>query len=218
MDPAEDQGATAALRLAALLCARLCHDLSGPLGALIGLLEIAREEQQAAETIAVAEETATALAARLKLLRAAWGQDGEDLDLAQLQDVAGALSAGRPVRLEVSGLQAGVVFGPIAGRLLLNVLLLAAESLPGGGLITLTGSADGTILVTIAGPRAGWPQCLAELLTDKAAAFGMPSGMRDLQALLTALVTRSHGARLVLLERPVADVGPPPLLISFGTG
>ena len=38
-------GMSDSLRLAELLCARLCHDLSGPLGALIGILEIAREEQ-----------------------------------------------------------------------------------------------------------------------------------------------------------------------------
>ena len=30
----------ASLHLAELLCARLCHDLSGPLGALIGVLEV----------------------------------------------------------------------------------------------------------------------------------------------------------------------------------
>ena len=69
-----------ALRLAELLCARLCHDLSGPLGALIGIIEIAREEQPDSETLALAEETAVELGQRLKLLRAAWGQDSEALD------------------------------------------------------------------------------------------------------------------------------------------
>ena len=49
------------LRLAELLsCARLCHDLSGPLGALIGMLDLAREEQvRTSETVwPGAEETA----------------------------------------------------------------------------------------------------------------------------------------------------------------
>ena len=46
------------LRLAAVLCARLCHDLSGPLGALIGVIEIAHEEQADSETLALGEETA----------------------------------------------------------------------------------------------------------------------------------------------------------------
>jgi len=66
-----------ALRLAELLCARLCHDLGGLLGSLIGVLEIAREEHAESETLALAEETAIELGQRLKLLRAAWGQDAE---------------------------------------------------------------------------------------------------------------------------------------------
>src|SRR5690349_3358986 len=53
------------LRLAELLCARLCHDLSGPLGALIGILDLAREEAPDSETVSLAEETATELAQRL---------------------------------------------------------------------------------------------------------------------------------------------------------
>ena len=70
-------GMSESLRLAELLCARLCHDLSGILGALIGILEIAREEQPEGETLALAEDTANELIQRLKLLRAAWGQDSE---------------------------------------------------------------------------------------------------------------------------------------------
>ena len=64
-------GTSEALRLAELLCARLCHDLSGPLGALIGVLEVARDKQPDSEALALAEETAVQLAQRLKLLRAA---------------------------------------------------------------------------------------------------------------------------------------------------
>src|SRR5690242_6705647 len=100
------------LRLAELLCARLCHDLSGPLGALIGVLEIAREELAGSETLALAEETAIELGQRLKLLRAAWGQDSEELDLIRLQNLATSLSASRRLRLDLAGLDAGSVFPP----------------------------------------------------------------------------------------------------------
>ena len=77
-------GMSESLRLAELLCA-LCHDLSGPLGALIGILEIAREEQPEGETLALAEDTANELVQRLKLLRAAWGRDSDDMDVARLR-------------------------------------------------------------------------------------------------------------------------------------
>ena len=72
------------LDLAELLCARLCHDLSGLLGSLLGVLEIAREEQGGSETLGLAETTAAELATRLKLLRAAWTETGEALDLPML--------------------------------------------------------------------------------------------------------------------------------------
>ena len=41
--------------------------------------------------------------------------------------------------------------------MVLNLLLLAAESLPGGGIVALSGSPGKHVLVTIAGPRAAWP-------------------------------------------------------------
>ena len=133
-------GMNESLRLAELLCARLCHDLSGPLGALIGILEIAREEQPDSETLALAEDTAVELVQRLKLLRAAWGQDGDDLDVARLHDFADCLSSSRRVRLDLAGLEPGASFPPPAARVILNLLLLAAESLPGGGIVALSGS------------------------------------------------------------------------------
>ena len=95
------------LLLAELLCSRLCHDLSGLVGSLIGVLEIAREEQAASETLAVAEETAVELTQRLKLLRAAWGQDSEPLDLFQLQAFADGLSSSRRLRLDTRRHAAG---------------------------------------------------------------------------------------------------------------
>ena len=104
------------MRLAELLCARLCHDLSGPLGALIGVLEIAREEQPDSETLALAEDTAVELAQRLKLLRAAWGQDGDDLDVARLRGFADSLSTQPAGAAGPDGLEPDAVFPPPAAR------------------------------------------------------------------------------------------------------
>src|SRR5689334_19894346 len=98
------------LRLAELLCARLCHDLSGPLGALVGILDLAREEAPDSETVRLAEETAGELAQRLKLLRAAWGRESEDLDKERLQEFAPGLLSGRRVRLDLGGLAPSRLF------------------------------------------------------------------------------------------------------------
>ena len=169
-------GTSEALRLAELLCARLCHDLSGPLGALIGVLEVARDEQPDSEALALAEETAVQLAQRLKLLRAAWGRDGDDLDVARLRGFADSLSSSRRVRLDLEGLESDALFPPEAARVVLNLLLLASESLAGGGIVALSGSPADSILVTISGPRAAWPAGLGAWLVDEAAAVAGGDG------------------------------------------
>jgi histidine phosphotransferase ChpT len=207
------------LRLAELLCARLCHDLSGPLGALVGVLEIARDENPDSETLALAEDTAVELAQRLKLLRAAWGHDGEDMNVARLRGFADTLSSSRRVRLDLTGLDPDAVFPAPAARVLLNLVLLAAESLPGGGIIALSGSLADTILMTIAGPRAAWPVGLAAWLSDEPAAWdAIFADPRRLQAPLATLLARGPGMRLSMLM-PAGTIGEgdaaPPLLLSF---
>ena len=206
------------LHLAELLCARLCHDLSGLLGSLLGVIEIAREEQAESETLAVAEAIAVELATRLKLLRAAWGQEGAPLDLATLGTFANSLAGSRHVQLDLAGLEPKAVFPPPAARVMLNVLLLATESLPSGGVVALSGSPTAHILVTLAGPRAAWPAGFAACLADAATAQAALDDVRSMQAPLTALIAREHGFRLSLLmpAGPTADAAAlAPLLVSF---
>ena len=212
----------AALHMAELLCARLCHDLSGPLGALIGVLELAREEQPDSETLALAEDTAVELGQRLKLLRAAWGQDGDEMDTIRLHGFADCLSSSRRVRLDLTGLVPGSAFPPPAARVILNLVLLAAESLPGGGTVALSGSSADSILVTIAGPRAAWPAGFATWLHDEFGGLGgdggrsaAPPGAAD------GAAGPGLGLRLSMLM-PAGPVGDaevsPPLLLSLHGG
>lgn len=213
-------GMSEPLWLAELLCARLCHDLSGPLAALVGVLEIAREEQPGSETLALADDTAVELAQRLKLLRAAWGRDVENLDVPRLRGFADSLSSSRRLRLDLAGLEGGAVFPPMAGRMVLNLLLLAAESMPGGGIVALSGTPATNIAVTISGPRAAWPAGLATwLIDDSAALAAMMDNPRGLQGPLTALLARGFGFRLSMLMSAGAVAGAdmlPPLLLALG--
>jgi len=207
------------LRLAELLCARLCHDLSGPLGALIGILDLAREEAPESETVGLAEETAAELAQRLRLLRAAWGRESDELDKARLQVFAAGLLSGRRVRLDLDGLAPDRLFPPAAGRVMLNLLLLAAESLPGGGMVALADAPSDGVLLTISGARAAWPAGLSRWLTDpENAVEAIIADPRRLQAPLTALLIRGYGYRLSVLM-PASAVGEselsPPLLLSL---
>jgi histidine phosphotransferase ChpT len=209
-----------ALRVAELLCSRLCHDLAGPLGALIGVLEMAREEDPKSEAVVLAEQTASDMVHRLKLLRAAWGEAVDDLDLDRLRSLAQGLSTARPPQLDLTGLASDVVFPPRLARLVLNILLLAAESLPGGGFVALSGSPESHLLITISGPRAAWPPGFAASLVSEAAALDAASaGPRHLQAPLTALLARGSGCRLSMLMPAGGGEGAnevPPLLLSLG--
>jgi histidine phosphotransferase ChpT len=206
------------LHLAELLCARLCHDLSGPLGSLMGATELAIEdEQERGEALAVAADSAAALGRRLRLLRAAWGGESGPLDVEAFQELAEGLSVGRRVSVDLSGLDPATVFAPAGARVALNSLLLAAEGLAGSGRLAMAGSANADVLVTIEGPRASWPAGLATCLADEQAAWQAITTARSLQAPLTALIARRSGLRASLLMPVGSPAGtPPPLLLALG--
>ncbi len=199
------QTGLAAMRLSDALCARLCHDLSTPVGTLIGTLELANEDpDSAAEALMLAAEAAAGLGARLRLARAAWGGDCGALSPGQIAGLAGGLPPRVAVRLD--RLDAASYPGPLA-RLLINLLLLGAEALPFGGTAELA-SRGRDILLTIDGRNAKWPDGLAEALAGGVVA-GNP---RTVQAPLTALLAQAAGMRLELLAP--ADGAPAPLLLA----
>lgn len=203
---------TSPIDLAGNLVARLCHDLSGQLGTVMGAASMAAEAAgDPTGPAALAAEAANGLARRLRLLRAAWSGDGAGLAAADIPPLAAALST-RPIVLDVAGLAPGTCFGPEAARVLLNVLLLAAEALPRGGLIRLDGAAGGSVRVTIAGQRAAWPEPLATLAAAPDSAWTAIDDPRRLQAPLTILLAREAGMRLALL--PGEGDGPAVLLIG----
>jgi histidine phosphotransferase ChpT len=220
VEPAVRQPGDDSLRLAELLAVRLCHDLSGPLGTLMGALELITEDPAAAAgALPLAGEVSTALARRLRLLRAAWGGATGPLDI----DEFTALAEGAQVRrgrIDLDGLDRAARFSSAAGRVTLNALLLAAEAMPGGGTAAFSGNPASEILVTVAGPRAAWPAgfaaCVANPSLARQALRTNDDGQasRGLQAPLTVLIAEAAGVRLSLLMAPVAEAVPP-LLMNF---
>jgi histidine phosphotransferase ChpT len=206
------------VRLAELVCARLSHDLGGLLGSLTGVLDLAREAAGGSEEeLALAVETAQEIAGRLRLLRAAWGGGSGAVAIAELQDFRRGITGHRRVRLDLSGLAEHAVLPPQMACLALNVMLLAAESLPRGGTLSLSGDQpDQRILAQLAGVDAAWPAGFAAMLADPQAAWAALSGPRTLQAPLTALMAGRCGIRLSFLmaASPSAPGAPPPLLLA----
>jgi len=201
-------GRNDALHVAELLCARMTHDFSGSVGALSSLLELAFEQpERAAEPLALANETATQLVRRLKLLRTAWGPTMEPLPLDRVRDLALGLAQSR-CTVNLDGLPANAVFAPEMGRLLLNLLLLAADALPRGGEAGVTGNPADFVLV-IEGARTVWPAGLAACIADPQAAWEVLEDPRKVQLALTVLLAAAFGVRLSLLMGPGGSAAPP---------
>jgi histidine phosphotransferase ChpT len=186
------------MALADALCARLCHDLASPLGTLMGALELAAEDPSAvADALPLANETAAALGARLKLLRAAWAGDCGPLTIGQLTELASGLPS--RVRADLAALRDEPFDGPMS-RALLNLLLLGAEALPRGGVVALSSNDLGGILVTVKGRAAAWPANLAQALLDpRAVPIDNP---RAVQPTMAVMLAQAAGRRLSMLLTP----------------
>ncbi len=209
-----------ALLLAETLAVRLCHDLSGQVNALTAAMEVLRDEDGAdPEALALAGDAADLLARRLRLARAAWGRTGGPLSVAEWRDLAGAL-ARRGITFDLDGVDPTGHFSPGAARLALNLLILAAEALPAGGVVEAAGHPGQDLLLRIQGPRAAWPIGFAAMVAEPDAAWDSlrqaekAMAAKALQGPLTALIAQAEGLRISLLMGPHAEAAPP-LLVTL---
>lgn len=151
------------LTLAQDLCARLCHDLVGPLGTMAGALELLEDDAEAA---ALAREAAASLRARLQVWRAACGAGTGPMTAPEMAALLeGVLGSGR-VTADVTALPPGEAFPPGVAQLLLVAALLGGEALPRGGVLRLV-PAEGGVAVLPAGRVLAWPPALAEALAGQ---------------------------------------------------
>lgn len=147
-------------RLAQLLCARFCHDISGSLGTMVGALDLVAIPVGDDEALSLAREAAGVLRDRLMVMRALCGSGPSDAGgLAQL---IGAALAERRTVLE-SRLGPGLAFEPAASAMVVAAALLGGEALPRGGTLSLEGGAAG-LAIRVAGRNAHWPATLPATL------------------------------------------------------
>ena len=133
------------LRLSALLCTRLCHDLIGPAGAVVNGVELLSEDAGAVdgEVVELIRLSATETTRRLKYFRMALGVQAEGQSIAIVRAVADDYFLTSKVSLEWSDAILATA-APMPANLIaviLNVLLCGAEALPRGGRIAIDGAA-----------------------------------------------------------------------------
>ncbi len=189
-----------ALTLASVLCARICHDLAGSLGALSGMLDILAEQPgPEPETLDIARACARELSDRLRLLRAAWGAESEAGDLAAL--LPGLPGAAR-LRVDLSRLATADCLATT--RLCASLLLLAASALR-------------HLSLRIEGPRAAWPAALsattlaattlaATNLATTTQASTAPPGPREVGATMAILQAHALSLRVHVVSPQLLEI------------
>jgi histidine phosphotransferase ChpT len=143
------------LRIAGLLASRLCHDLVGPLGAVTNGLElIAEDDGMAKEALALAQRSAKRAAGRLQFFRYAFGAAGGEPNFGPAEARPIALNLLNSGETAIDWPESRDIDLPTgAGRLLLNLMLLAVECLPRGGTARVALSPN-RIGIEATGPQA----------------------------------------------------------------
>ena len=161
-----------ALDLAALLCSRVCHDLISPTGAIVNGLEVLDEEESDQETknfaLDLIRKSARTASARLQFCRLAFGAAGSagaQIDLGDAHAMARAFIDDEKTKLAWN--LERLLLPKNRVKLLLNMLIIATQAIPRGGMISVepvgTGEEMGFRLVA-SGLNARIPQALPNLL------------------------------------------------------
>jgi histidine phosphotransferase ChpT len=154
------------IRVVELLCSRLCHELVSPVGAINNGVELMEEmgDEMGEEAMRLIAHSAQVTARRLQVLRLAYGAAGtEASSFAEVRTAASNYLADTKITLDWP---AGAVDDTFAGsrgtaKVLLNLIVLAEESLAYGGRLALSGSASSVTVSAIGRAAALKPEIQA---------------------------------------------------------
>lgn len=133
------------IEFSALMVSRVCHDLVGPLGAVVNGLEVLEDERDTAmrdDAIRLVATSANQALARIQFMRIAFGAAGSagaELDLGEVGRLVQGLLEGGKVKLEWNVPQA--YWAKDWAKLLMNAALLGADCLPRGGVVKVEAEA-----------------------------------------------------------------------------
>lgn len=188
-------------QLAALLCARLCHDLVSPvsaLGAALSVLDDDDSSEMHDDAMELVRESARQAQAKLEFARLAFGAGGSApamLDTRELQRLTEAMfSAVKPQivwKVEAAGLE------KTSARLLLNLAIMGVDAAPRGGTVTIEATDNGgnaRIRVVSEGPRARLEEAAGVALDGGIPENGLDG--RSIQPFYTGLIARTAGGRV----------------------
>lgn len=185
------------IEFSALMVSRVCHDLVGPLGAVVNGLEVLEDERDAAmrdDAIRLVATSANQALARIQFMRIAFGAAGSagaELDLGEVGRLIQGLLDGGKVKLEWNVPQ--TYWAKDWAKLLMNASLLGADSLPRGGVVKVEAEAGPPCFrVHASGMVARMGENVERMLENGDAPA--PLDARDIQPYLTHRLARTvHG-------------------------
>ncbi len=165
-----------ALELAALLCSKVCHDLISPVGAIVNGLEVLDDNPKPEDrdfALDLIRKSAKTASARLQFCRLAFGaagSSGAQIDLGDAQNMAkGHIEDGK---VTLTWNLPRLLLPKNRVKLLLNMLVVAQQTIPRGGTLTVdpVGEGDATLFrITSAGLNARVPQNIVDILNGTSA-------------------------------------------------
>ena len=192
-----------ALDLAALLCSRVCHDLISPVGAIVNGLEVLEEEKDEATkefALDLIKSSAGTASKKLQFCRIAFGAAGSagaQIDLGDAETISRGFLEDEKTKLAWNLPRALLQKNRV--KLLLNMLVIAQQTIPRGGTLTIDPVGEGEAIsfrVTAAGLNARVPQNIAEVLSS--ATTPPAADAHGVQPYYTRLLAQACGLKVSL--------------------
>ena len=184
--------------LSALLCARICHDLISPVGALGTAIEILNDPDNAdmhGDAMDLVRTSSRQASAKLKFLRLAFGAAGSApgvIPTREVMELSNAMFADSKPDLvwdiDTDGIDKDYV------RIVLNLIMLAVQAAPRGGTVTISRQAlsESTEFKLLSeGPKVRLDAAVDRALSGKAPEDGFDG--RSIQPFYTTMLTREAG-------------------------
>jgi histidine phosphotransferase ChpT len=200
--PTSSGSAPDALDLAALLCSRVCHDLISPVGAIVNGLEVIDDNPKPEDrefALDLIRKSARTASARLQFCRLAFGaagSSGAQIDLGDAHNMAkGHIEDGK---VTLGWNLPRLLLPKNRVKLLLNMLVIAQQTIPRGGTLTIDPVGEGETMsfrITAAGLHARVPQNVVDLLGSASATVDAHA----VQPYYTRLLAEACGLRVTLV-------------------
>jgi histidine phosphotransferase ChpT len=192
-----------ALDLAALLCSRVCHDLISPTGAIVNGIEVLEEDgdpETKSFALDLIKKSARTASARLQFCRLAFGAAGSagaQINLGDAENMARGFI--EDDKYELVWNLPRMLLPKNRVKLILNMLVMATQTIPRGGTLTIDPIGEGESLgfrISATGLNARIPPAFPVLLAGNSENGGVDA--HAIQPFYTGLLARSCGLSVVL--------------------